>query len=753
MSGDEAAILCDALGPTAVVRVEGDEAMSELPTWQIDVLSEDGELDLEAAVGAPATLAIGDGEGGARSILLVVTEAAHAGAHRDGHRYRLRLSSWLHRLTLRAGARVFRDRTAQEIIAEVLSDAGFPSSSVSFRLSGRYARRPYCVAYGESEWGFIARLLAEEGINVWFDQREDGEPLVVFGDGPSAHASIEGGPAVRFEDPSGMARTSSAFFELSRTSSITPERVQLREFDVRQPDVPIEGSAGTGALEVFEYPARVPHVDAAAARAAVRLEQLRRFAVRLEGRSGCARLQPGRVVRVEGAADDVFDGEHLVVRVRHELLQASQTASGRASPYRNTVEMVPFSRTSAFRPAPPARRGVADGENRSPIHEHDAPRIDGLETATVTGPSGEEVHVDDLGRIKIRFPWDRSGVGDDRSSYWVRSLQMNMGGSMILPRVGMELAIAYVDGHPDHPFALGRVYNGAAATPYGMPASKGTTTLQSATSPRDGTTQEIRFADDAGKMEAFIHATKDQTVLVGGTSTVEITARESHDVKKSSSLSVTGARSTTIGASQSITVGADAALTVREARDEQIGGVETIRVTGSQLLVSKGSYSELVGGAYALQCNQSNTVVQGSFTQLIGGNLITAAGLGTNNVVALARLEEVGAARSFMAAASYADSVKGAKKITAGSAKDAAGTDIVTNVGGVGSVDVGGSAKIKAGGQVLVEAASITLRASGSLTAKAGAKLKLGGKLKVSGGKLKFDAGKTQKKSTSKVGG
>ncbi|AKT40744.1 type VI secretion system Vgr family protein [Chondromyces crocatus] len=749
---EQAMLRCNALGPTRVVRIDGDEAMSELPVWHVSVLSDDGDLALERSLGAPASLAIGDGEGGARSIPLVVVEATHAGAHRDGHRYRLTLSTWLHRLTLRAGYRVFRDRTTQEIVAEVLSDAGYPSSSVSFRLSGRYARRPYTVMYGESDWAFIARLLSEEGINVWFDHQKGSEPLVVFGDSAGAHASIEGGPTIRFEDPSGMAHTASALFELSRTVTLAPERVHLWDFDLCQPDVAIEGAAGEGALEVVEFPARVSNAEAAEARAAIRLQQLRRFAIRLDGRSGCARLQPGRVVRIAGAAEEAFDGEHLVVRVRHELHQASQNVAEGARPYRNLVELVPFSRTSAFRPAPPAPVPGSDGERRASAPTGAAPRIDGLETAIVTGSPSDEIHVDDLGRVKVRFPWDRSGVGDDRSSHWVRSLQMNMGGSMLLPRVGMEVPVAYVDGHPDHPFVLGRVYNGAAATPYGMPGKKATTSLQSATSPRDGTTQEIRFSDDAGQMETFIHATKDQTVTVGGTHTVEIGATESHDVQKSSTLGITGGQTITVGAFQSITVGGDASLTVHGAREESIGAIDTHSVTGNQLLVAKGSYSELIGGAYALQCNQSNTVVQGAFTQIIGGSLITAAGLGTNCSVALAHTEEVGAARSFKAMASYADSVKGAKTITAGSAKDKAGTDVVTHVSGVVRVQVGGSMKIKAGGQLLVEAATITLKAGGSLKIKAGAAMTLGGKLKVKNGKLKFDASKTQKKVTSKVG-
>ncbi len=732
----QAGFSCAALGPASVIRARGVETMSALPHWSVDVLSDDPAIDLAKLVGAPATVALGDDGGGTRVVALMVREASFAGSHRDGHRYHLELSVQLARLSQRAGYRIFQNLTTQEIVNTVLKDAGLPASGITWRLGGQYQKRTYTVQYRESEWELVERLLAEEGINVWFEETPEGAPRVIFGDGPSTHDSIEGAVTVTYQDPSGMAQSAASFFFLERTSELVHDRVALRDYDVRQPDVPIEGTAGVGTREWYEHPACVMHNEAAAARAKTRLEQLQRLRVRIEGRSGCARLQPGRIVRIDGAADEIFSGRMLVVEVEHTVVAPSKSDPSAARPYANRVLLVPFDKHRAFRPALPRR----------------SPRVDTLETAVVTGPAGEEIHVNDLGDIKVRFRWDRSGLGDDTSSRWIRTLQMNMHGSMLLPRVGFEVPVAYFDGNPDRPLVLGRLYDGGAPPPYGLPAKKATSALQSATSPANGTTQEIRMGDDAGSQEVFVHATKDQSVSVGGTNTVKVGANETHDVKKSSQVGIDAAQTVTVGGNQSVSVGANMGIGVKGARAESVGGVEKIGVTGSYNVACKGAYQEAVGGLYGLQCNQSNTVVQGAFTQTVGAAMALTAGLGTHNSVAAARSELVGGAASFTAMLSFADSVKGAKKITAGASKDNAGTDVVTNVSGVGSIKVGGTAKIEAGGPLAVQAPKITINVGGSITAKGGATLKIGGKVKVSGGKAKFDASTTKKTSTSKVG-
>ena len=729
---EQCVLSCKALGACLVTRVSGREAMGELSRFEVHVLAEDRGLDLTAVLGADAILELGDGES-SRPIPLVVAGAAWAGAARDGHRYAISLAPRAHVLELRHGHEIFQEKTTQEIVKEVLERAGITGAEVSFRLAGQYQKRVYCVRYAESEWQFLVRLCADEGINVWFDSTEQGDPIIVFGDNDTSHSSIAGNIIIPFEDGSGMVRSPSFLVALERAHEVSHDHVHVRDFDVRHPDVLIEASTGGGPLEHFEFPAGVINTAAAETRAKVRLEQLQRLAVVAEGRSHCVRFAPGRVIRIEGPSDDDLGGDHLIIEVVHEMEQSSRNvASG--SPYKNRARMVPYGAGRTFRPDLPRR----------------SPKIDGLETAAVTGPSGEEIWVDDLGSIKLRFRWDRSGIGDDKSSRWARTLQPNMLGAMILPRMGWEVPVAYLDGNPDFPVALGRLYNGGAPTPYG-PGKKATTTLQSATSPGGGTTNEIRLADDAGSMEAFIHATKDQSIAVGGTQTTKVSGNETHDVKKSLEIKITGPQSADVGGNQSVVVGADMSVTVKGARAVSVGAMEHVKVTGTMVVECKGAHSELVGGAYGLQCNASNTVVQGAFTQMIGGSLATVAGLSTNRSCAAVVVEEVGGARTMTAAMSCADSVKGTKNVTAGASKDSAGTKVVTKVKGSGSVKAA-SGNLKAAGKLAVQAAKITIKAGGGITLKGGGQLVVKGKVKPKGSKLKFDASKTEKKATSKVG-
>jgi type VI secretion system secreted protein VgrG len=727
-------LTCKPMGPCRVVRAQGTEGMNALPTWTVDVLASDPDVDLDALAQQPAVLTLPDDGGGpARAIPLLVTHASYDGPYRDEHRYVVELSAEVSPLDLRSGYRIFQDKTTQEIVEEVLLGAGVPSGHLSWRLAGRYARRVQCVQYDESEWAFVERLLADDGIFYWCDADENG-PRLVFGDSAGAHDGILGDVRVPFADPSGMSPTVTSFFALARAEEITHDAVHVRDYDERQPDVLIEGRAGDGFLEFYEFPACVPHGDAAAARAAVRLEQLQRLQVSARGQSGCTRLQPGRVVRIDGAADETFHGEWLIVEVEHTI-EHGEDATASSRPYRNTTLLVPSSvdgKPRCFRPAPLASR----------------PRVQGIETALVTGPPGEEIHVNDLGSVKLALPWDPSGVRDGTSSRWARTLQMHMSGSMLLPRMGWEVAVGYLDGNPDAPLVLGQVYNAVRAPPYPMPAAKATSSLRSNTSPQDGSSNEMRFGDSAGGQEMFLHASNTQGVSVGASATTKVGADETHDIKGGYAVHV-GSQTVAVAGSQKIDVGSDAQTAVKGARSESIGAVEDIGVKANRG-VKVGSYSEAIGALYGLQCNETATTVKGAYVELVGGGLVALAGLGTHESVAAARIELVAGARNIVAAVGCEDEVWGAKAVHAGSVCETAAGNVET-AATAGRINVGASANISAGGKIQIEAATITINVSGSLKATGGSTAKVAGSLKVDGGTTKLDASTTERKATSKV--
>ena len=710
------------------VAAAGVEAMNALPSFQVDVLSAEGPLSPADLVGSAVTLVIEDGaEESVRNLPLLVTALTFVAQTEDGLLYRLALSAPESLLTLRSGYRIFQNKTGPDILKQILEDAGTSAEDISLRLSGGYGTRLSTTQYDETDWAFFERICAEEGISYWFDSTDQG-PLLVLGDDPAAHDGLEGGKTIPYEDPASRVRPR-AFFDLSVEEQIVPGATYLRDYDVRQPDVPIEGSAGEGPLEIYEVPARAVDSAVAAELARVRLQQHRRFRVRALGKSDTARLRPGRVVTIAGTAEGELDADYVVVSVEHRYTLSTRLTDSSAG-YSNEAVLVPAD--TPHRPAPPAAR----------------PQVFGAETAIVTGPAGEEIHVSDLAELTIRFPWDRSGITDDKSSTWVRTQQMGMGGSLLIPRVGWEVPVVYYDGDPDRALVLGRTYNAEGVVPYGQPGGKATTTLQSATSPGGGSTNELRMGDDGGKQEMFLHASRDQAVFVGGSATTKVSVDAAHDVGLSLTVGVKTDQTLTVGANQTHNIVTDDSLLVKGSRSETVGAVEMSKVTGNRTVSVKGAYSELVGALYGIQSNQANVDVTGIFSQAVGAAMAHAAGLGTSESVAGARTETVGGVRSITAAKGYGESITGAKMITAGACKMVAGTVVTTTTKGVMSIQAGGSIKIKSSAVTVFSANQIEITAA-SLDAGA-LKLK-GGAFKVTKGAAKLD-GTVKRRGGSKVG-
>jgi len=98
------------------------------------------------------------------------------------------------------------------------------------------------------------------------------------------------------------------------------------------------------------------------------------------------------------------------------------------------------------------------------------------QTAIVVGPANQEIHCDERGRIKVRFPACRSedhehadgagASGSDRDSAWLRVASGwagNQFGAISLPRVGDEVVVVFMGGDPDKPLVIGNVHG--ARTP------------------------------------------------------------------------------------------------------------------------------------------------------------------------------------------------------------------------------------------------------------------------------------------------
>jgi type VI secretion system secreted protein VgrG len=63
--------------------------------------------------------------------------------------------------------------------------------------------------------------------------------------------------------------------------------------------------------------------------------------------------------------------------------------------------------------------------------------------------------------VKVQFPWDRESSGDENSSCWVRvaASAAAVPGTSLLPEVGDEVLVVFLEGDPDQPIIIGSVPN------------------------------------------------------------------------------------------------------------------------------------------------------------------------------------------------------------------------------------------------------------------------------------------------------
>ena len=110
------------------------------------------------------------------------------------------------------------------------------------------------------------------------------------------------------------------------------------------------------------------------------------------------------------------------------------------------------------------------------------PRISGPHTAIVVGPNGfdrpagADIHTDQWGRVKVKFPWDRSDKNDKTgaTSGWIRVAEGWAGGKFGMqfpPRVGQEVLVTFIDGDPNRPVITGRLYNPGSQQPFDAPGT------------------------------------------------------------------------------------------------------------------------------------------------------------------------------------------------------------------------------------------------------------------------------------------
>ncbi|MBR9869467.1 MAG: type VI secretion system tip protein VgrG [Oceanospirillales bacterium] len=611
----------------SLVRLNGAEEISALFEFAIEVVSDDGDIDFATLIGQPAFVTLLDQTDGSdeltRHIHGIVSEVTLGDQGVNQSSYHIRLVPKIWALQHRQNSRIFQFKSVQSIIQTILTDAGLNTDEFRFDLLKSYPDYDYCVQYRETELNFIQRLLAEEGIHYYFEHSDEGH-LLVFSDTSGSNPAISGDPLLDcFHDSQGAVREQH-IFNFSYSESIVPGKVTLRDFDFKKPNLKLE-SAKSGELdvplEIYDHPGRFSDSGRGNNNALIRLESLNRYRQSAKGSSDVNRMTPGYSFELTGHDRDALNSEYLIARVEHECSQPQVLevgASTEGSQYSNTYLCIPFD--VSFRPTTDVT----------------SPHVEGTQTATVTGPEGEEIYTDEHGRIKVQFHWDREGQGNETSSCWIRVSQIHAGGSfggMFIPRIGEEVIVDFLEGDPDKPLVIGRVYHGLNRPPYKLPEHKTRSTIKTNSTKGGDGFNEIRFEDKKGEEQVFYHAEKDvdqrtkndhrswlgndRHKVVEGKVFSEYCSDEHHLTQ--------GDQFQQVNENQHITIGESRFSAIAE-KLMQYAGSEMHYKAGNQIIIDVGTELTLKAGSGLIKLDPSGVTIVGANLKLNeGGSGASAA--------------------------------------------------------------------------------------------------------------------------------
>ncbi|MGM3162297.1 type VI secretion system tip protein TssI/VgrG, partial [Dickeya undicola] len=354
----------------------------------------------------------------------------------------------------------------------------------------------------------------------------------------------------------------------------------------------------------FDYPGRFKQDPSGKAFTGYRLDALRAGAMTGAGESNAAELRPGGTFTLTEHPNPAFNLAWQVVAVTHSGQQPQaleEESGGEPTTLSNSFEVVKA--TTTWRAAMPYK-----------------PMVDGPQIATVVGPAGEEIYCDEFGRVKLQFPWDRYGASDDQSSCWVRVSQGWAGGQyglIAIPRIGHEVVVSFLEGDPDQPIVTGRTFHATNPSPYPLPANKTRTSLRTSTHKGAGF-NELRFEDQAGQEEVFIHAQKDMNTVVQNNRSTAVNANHSENV----------------GGDQTVVVQHNQTVSVKENQVTEIQGEQTVAVTKNRNTTVDDNESLQVKNNIAIQSQSGDILIAtaGGFIAIDSeGNIsITGKGLVLN---------------------------------------------------------------------------------------------------------------------------
>lgn len=476
---------------------EGTEYISDLFAFQIEVLSSNHSIKPEDLIGQSVIVSIHDQI--EREFNGYISSFTHCEVKADNlSTYRMTLVPWLWFLLKNNNHRIFQEKTTKDIVTQIFNDLGF--NDYDFKATGNTNVREYCVQHNESDLNFISRLLEEDGIAYFFEHK-DGKHVMQIVDEANAYQECA-------ETDLTYSRGNQIDKQISRwlhNYEFRKGKWSLNDYDFKAPTKSqLQTTASTSEfanVKEYEHYEYTPSYDFTGLRdltkKRIEAEEIPMNVIRAA--SNCSSFYAGGTFKLEKHPVVEETGTYLISGIRHSAYDNSYFSDGDSeSDYSNEFTCIP-----------------GEVHYRPPLL-HPKPVMAGPQSAIVVGPAGEEIYVDEFGRIKVQFHWDRIGENDENSTCFIQVMQPWAGsgwGTSFIPRIGMEVVVNYYNGDVDRPIIMGTVYNGDNKPPFDSKNQSGIRT-RSTTGGSSSNCNELRFDDSAGSEELYIHAEKNLNVKV-----------------------------------------------------------------------------------------------------------------------------------------------------------------------------------------------------------------------------------------------
>ncbi len=650
-------------------RIVGHEALARPSSYELTVLSTNKAIDAKDILGRAFDVVIGfeDAEGGAherhcQGHAVRFVRSGHVGRHFE---YRITLRSWFWLLTKRTNSRILQDKKVLEVLDAVFEDSPIKrfKKTKAGNVIGTHQPRRYCVQHQESDYQFLSRLLEDEGIYYWFDAHDAPGTMHLSDASDLAHEKLPVMDTLHYAlDGASEARHG----EISRW-------VSARQFDTgkqasRDSDfkaikkklgVEIDASDDheLADFEAFEFPGGYFTGDDGENRTKWRGEELNARRDRHWALTSWPDVAAGRSFKFEGDPDGSRNGDYVIAACTFMVSHPGHESvdAGAAQPWHVQAALADVLRDDAVnadtlqvledliagtpllntsQPGTSAFLITALPMERAFRPPRLTPRVTmpGPQTAIVVGPAGDELHVDEHGRVKVHFHWDRYDQSNEKSTCWVRVSQPWAGkgwGGYFAPRIGQEVIVDFLNGDPDRPVIVGRVYNDDQPIPYKSPTQSGFKT-RSTPGGDASNYNEIQFEDRKGEELLSVHAERDMRRSVERDDTTDIgrdqrlrVDRDQHThVQRDQTLRVDNERKLHVRKNESHQVDLTQRTEIGEEQHLHVVSNQATQVDGEQSTVVKGNlFTHTQSSRQDMTDGDERRLVKGNQTFIVEGDL------------------------------------------------------------------------------------------------------------------------------------